>query len=185
MCVARLPRVSKSFRTGAQFWPRIRGPSTCTSVLWCRAVILPAPLYHRPSVLTGQTMPPTWPLAQLSPRLIAPPPPMWPTECILLSSIHLMSHALLRGEWQVVVRLSLPPQPTTLSFWCILVWQVLPTTWRLAGSASSTLQMLQWRVLVASSTLTRWRPTQCIAFKTETTSKQSMASTVPCFRPQE
>ena len=62
-------------RMRVQFWPRIQGPPTRTSVLvWCRAVILSAPLYHRPSLITGQTIiPPTWPLAQL-----------WPMECTLL-----------------------------------------------------------------------------------------------------
>jgi hypothetical protein len=97
------------------------------------------PSYHRPSLITGQTIiPPIGPLAQLSPRLIAPPPPTWPMECTLLSSFQ-----LLWGERQMVVRLYLlPPQPTT-SFWLIPVRRVLPTTWRLAGRTSSALQMLQ------------------------------------------
>jgi hypothetical protein len=43
-----------------------RGPPTHTSVLWCRAVILPTPLYHQRLLLTAvKTIPPTWPLAQL------------------------------------------------------------------------------------------------------------------------
>jgi len=77
MYVARLPCASKSSRMHAQFWPRTRGPPTRNSVLvWCRAVILSAPAYHRSSLITGQTIiPPTWPLAQLSPRSIAPPSP--------------------------------------------------------------------------------------------------------------
>jgi hypothetical protein len=67
-------------------------------------VILPAPSYHHHwlLLLTGQTILPTWLLAQLSPsprlRSIAQPPPTWPTECTILSSVHLMSRALLRGE---------------------------------------------------------------------------------------
>jgi hypothetical protein len=77
----------------------------------------------------------------------------------------------------------LPPQPT-ISFRLILVWQVLPTAWRQAGSASSALGMLRWRVLTVLSTSTRWMPTQCIAVETATTLKQLMASTMPCFRPQ-
>ena len=46
MCVVHFPRISKSSRMHAQFWPRIRGPPTRTSVLWCRVVILPALLYQ-------------------------------------------------------------------------------------------------------------------------------------------
>ena len=87
MCVAQIPCVSKSCRTCARFWPRIQGPPTRTFVLWCRAVILPAPSYHQPSLMTGggAGIPPTWPLAHLSPWSIAPPPPTWPTECALPS----------------------------------------------------------------------------------------------------
>ena len=107
MCVVRIPCVSKSCRTRALFWPRVQGPPTCTFVLWSRTVILPAPLYHQPSLLTGKTILPTWLLAQLSPRSIAPPPPMWPMECTLLFSVHSMSSALLQGERQVVAQLSL------------------------------------------------------------------------------
>jgi hypothetical protein len=39
-------------------------------------------------------------------------------------------------------------------------------------------------VLAVSSTSTRWRPNQCVALKTATTSKHSVASTMPCFRPR-
>ena len=53
MCVACLPRISKSSRMHAQFLPRIQGPPTRTSVLWCRMDILPAPSYHQPSLMTG------------------------------------------------------------------------------------------------------------------------------------
>ena len=75
MCMAQIPRVSKSCWMCVRFWPRIQGPPTHTFVLWCRGVILPTPSYHQPSLLTaGKTIPPTWLLAQLSPRSIAPPP---------------------------------------------------------------------------------------------------------------